>query len=380
MSLGANLLEQLLYEEEGHTLDFKRAQYPFEGADSNTKSELLKDILAFANAWRQATAYVLIGVDEAKGGRSQIVGVETHLDDAKLHQFVNSKTQRPVDFSYYPVRTEDVEIGVIEIPLQTRPIYLVKPFGKLNPNIVYKRDGSSTAIALPDEVARMGAVQVSVEIPGLILEWANIERRVILPSPCDLYSLILEPLLPDDTFEKQKRRSPYSFSLNDYGWNENYFREMILYTFEMNFLKPLSLRLCNRSGIVARRVRFVGSITKESTVFVTDNPPARPYRNHMDGINESIVPLASQLKSNPDPCVRELDERWEITIDFGDVRPREEIWTTSPLFIGSRGGIIKLEGKLLGDNIPKPVPCALEVRFEVKKRPMERTDVESYLR
>ena len=126
MSLDSNLLEQLLHEEEGPALDFKRDQYLFDGADNNTKSELLKDILAFTNAWRRTTAYVLIGVDEVKGGRSQIAGVKTHLDDAKLHQFVNSKTQRPVDFSYSPFRTEGVEIGVIEIPMQTRPTYLTK--------------------------------------------------------------------------------------------------------------------------------------------------------------------------------------------------------------------------------------------------------------
>ena len=86
MPIDENILEQLLHEEEGSALDFKRDQYPFEGEDDKPKSELLKDILVFANAWRRATAYILIGVDEVKGGRSKIVGVGTHLDDARLHQ------------------------------------------------------------------------------------------------------------------------------------------------------------------------------------------------------------------------------------------------------------------------------------------------------
>ena len=70
MPLDSNLLERLLHEEEGSALDFKRDQYAFEGADKDVKGGLLKDILAFANAWRRTTAYVLIGVDEVKGGRS----------------------------------------------------------------------------------------------------------------------------------------------------------------------------------------------------------------------------------------------------------------------------------------------------------------------
>ena len=59
-----------------------------------------------------------------KGSRSEIVGVQEHLDDAELHQFMNSKTQRLVDFSYLQFPIEGVAIGVIQIPLQERPIFL----------------------------------------------------------------------------------------------------------------------------------------------------------------------------------------------------------------------------------------------------------------
>ena len=89
--------------------------------------------------------------------------------------------------------------------------------------------------------------------------------------------------------------------------------------------------------------------------------------------------MRQQHRSNPYPCVRELADRWEITIEFGDVRPREEIWTTSALLIGPRNGITRLEGKLQGDNIPEPISCILEINFEVEVRPMERSDVEPYL-
>ena len=125
------------------------------GEPKNVKSELLKDILAFANTLRRSSAYILIGVDEVKGGRSKVVGVQTHLDDAKLQQFVNSKTQQPVEFAYFPFPTEGVEVGIIEIPVQERPIYLKKAFGKLEENTVYIRRGSSTMTAALDEIAQM---------------------------------------------------------------------------------------------------------------------------------------------------------------------------------------------------------------------------------
>lgn len=381
MPIDKNLLDRLLHEEEGSALDFKRDQYSFDRADDNAKSELLKDILAFANAWRRVTAYILIGVDEVKGGRSKIVGVKAHLDDAQLHQFVNSKTQRRIEFSYQPFSMEGVEIGVIEIPIQERPVYLKKKFGKIEKNAVYKRDGSSTAIATPDEVARMGAKQDFGSTPELVLEWANIDRHVVLPSPHTVTSLFLDPQLPEDTFKKPRSSSDISnFQIYDHD-DPNYSDKVIWYAFWMAFLKPVGLRLHNLSGVVGKRVRFIGSVTKNNTSFVLDkvSRPRRPYRHGMGGIAERIVPLARQLRPDPDPCVQKLADGWEITIDFGDIRPRDEIWTTSPLLIGSGGGITKLEGELRGDNIPEPIPCALEINFDVEVRAMEKSDVEPYL-
>lgn len=375
MPIDANLLEQLLHEEEGSALDFKRDQYPFEGAGRNAKSELLKDILAFANAWRRTTAYILIGVDEVKGGRSEIVGVSKHLEDAELHQFVNSKTQRPVEFSYQPFHTEDGEIGVIEIPTQKRPFYLMKHFGIVLPNSVYKRDGSSTAIATPDEVATMGAEQLIGGIPQLALHWADIDRRTILSTPHNVSTLYLFPHLHDYTFADPRT------GVVDFRNNPDFYKEAIRYSSAMSFLTPLGLRLCNQSQVVAKRARFIGSIKKGETRSVLDktNHPKRPYRNLSDRIRDSIVPLAEQVRLMPDPTVKELPDRWEITIDFGDVRPRDEVWTSSELLIGSIGGVSTLKGKLLGDNLPEPILCALEINFEVKRRPMEVSDVEPYL-
>ncbi|MGD9127477.1 MAG: ATP-binding protein, partial [Planctomycetia bacterium] len=92
------LFEQLLHEDESVSLDFKEGQYAFSVADDLQKSEILKDILGFVNAWRRGEAYILIGVREVKGGRSDVAGIDatTHLDDHSLQQFVNAKANDPV--------------------------------------------------------------------------------------------------------------------------------------------------------------------------------------------------------------------------------------------------------------------------------------------
>jgi hypothetical protein len=65
------LFEQLLHEEESESLDFKQGQYPFARASEEEKSEILKDILGFANAFRRADAYILLGVEEVRGVGAQ---------------------------------------------------------------------------------------------------------------------------------------------------------------------------------------------------------------------------------------------------------------------------------------------------------------------
>jgi len=78
------LVETLLWESEGTTLDFKSEQYQFSGSTEDKKSELLKDILAFANAFRRTDAYIIVGEKEIRGMHAEVVGVSNHLEDAHI--------------------------------------------------------------------------------------------------------------------------------------------------------------------------------------------------------------------------------------------------------------------------------------------------------
>ena len=127
----SSLIESLLYQSEGTALDFKKEQYSFEKATDEQKSELLKDVLAFSNSWRQGEAYIVIGVEEVTGGRHIPVGTEDHFDDSRLQQFINGKTNRKVKLAYEVHLFEGNKIGIIRIPKQERPIYAVKNYGKV---------------------------------------------------------------------------------------------------------------------------------------------------------------------------------------------------------------------------------------------------------
>jgi len=151
-----DLFERLLHEEESTTLDFKQAQYSFAKATEEEKSELLKDILGFANAWRRSPAYILIGVKDVRGQRAEVIGIASgeHLADHSLQQFVRSLTNRPVHFHYEAFECEGKSVGIIRIDEQERPVYLKKSYGKLEKERVYVRRGSSTDPTTPADPER----------------------------------------------------------------------------------------------------------------------------------------------------------------------------------------------------------------------------------
>ena len=374
MSLDSSLIEQLLHEDESTSLDFKRDQYRFQGADPVTKSELLKDILAFLNSWRRSPAYILIGVDEVRGGRSQVVGVTEHLDDAQLQQFVNSKTQRPVTFSYRRTSIEGKNIGLIKIPIQERPVYLQRDFGKLAKERVYIRRGSSTAEASPDEVARMGAAVATESTPTLGLMWADIDERRDLSQICTIRSVHLDPLLTAATVG---RYLPHDFH---YGLirNKSYVDELIQYVYEKSVFVPIGFCLRNSGETVGSRIRFVGSLPKAdgAGMLAWGDAPEEPRA-------DVLSPRVPDFSHRDDICpvVRVLENRSELTIDFGDVRPGDQVWTDYPVLIGANAdGTSSVDGELRGDNIPKPLSCRLKIAHSVERRPMNREDVLPFIR
>lgn len=147
--MDTTLLDALRFRSEGTDLDFKQAQYRFVQADEKDKAELLKDILAMANAWREGPGHILLGVRDARPQPAEVIGLNKHLDDAKLQQFVGSKIRPKLTFRYEECLYEGRAVGIISIPKQARPFYLQHPYGPLKSNVVYVRRGSSTDEAEP---------------------------------------------------------------------------------------------------------------------------------------------------------------------------------------------------------------------------------------
>lgn len=355
--------EALLYQDESPILDFKRDQYPFQGESSEVKGEIIKDILAFANSWRRSDAYILVGVEEVKGGRSHVVGVHTHLNDNDLQQLVNSKTQRPVEFSYFAFRYHTWQVGIIHVPVQEGPLYLTKDFGCLSKNHVYIRRGSSTAIANPDEIAKMGkAAHLVSESPQLKLELAAPKGAFLLGE-----TTILEPIIYSIPFEQEipdQRLGPGRFTTPS-GTNQHYYRQRAVFIRDFARVQPLRLAVTNFGNATAHDVKLEVHISS-SDLYVHDeyNKPTCPNLN-------PLLPVTianGELPLKYDVSVETVQNGWRVIAEFGKCQPKQTIITSSKLYIGASSSCeVILNSRLFSDELLDPVESSLVVRITVKR-------------
>jgi len=360
-------LEELLFRGESETLDFKRDQYPFVGADDASKSELLKDILAMGNAWRVETARILVGVDSPAGGPLTVVGISQHLDDADLQQFVNSKTQRPVSFSYFTAEIQGVTVGVIEIPVQTRPLFLKKNFGKLSADVVYLRRGSSTVQAKPDEIARMGQADQKLGSSDLRASFAVPRGRKILGPSIKIRSTVVrvdqEPDIPDYS----EAESGLGIAIRRV--NPEFYRELVKRTKDASLLNHVALTVANHGSLFARETRVEMEIHDPERIWEFREPgdvDTDPPERLSDFLYRAVAPAA------PDDFERNVEyvhESWHLSFEVGNLQPGRTVWPAIDFYVGARcSGELSLIGKVLADGLTEPIGFTLKIAAEVDER------------
>lgn len=347
------LIGRLRYESEGESLDFKAEQYRFVGGTLEDKAELLKDVLAFANSWKRNDAYILIGVRETKGGPAEVVGISSHLDDADLQQFVNGKTQRPIRFSYRELQIDGKTIAVLHVPLQERPFFLTARYGKLDPNVVYVRRGSSTAPAKPDEVARMGREEAGAGAVLLDLFFADPRKRARIEPK--LTSHVLEVPEPSDIPDFRIRRAGPVASVMGRQAYPNYYKKLARFTKVTRLVSPLWLAVSNRGEEVALDVRLEISITgADDGVLALDeyDYPDVPQKEY-DLLSMQTPRAVTHF--NADVHVKRVAESWLVSARTEKVQAKSTEWFSSPFYLGAESSRdLEARALLFADNLTAP--------------------------
>lgn len=364
------LIECLLHESESNSLDFKSEQYRFVGANDNDKSELMKDILAFANSWRRDDAYILIGVKEEKRDRHSIIGISCQLEDAHLQQFINSKSQRPIEFSYLSTVFEGKPIGIIHIPVQReRPFYLRENYGKLEKEKVYVRRGSSTAIATPDEISKMGSQRNSRSLTPdqltTFLVQGNYDEVITKEVSCNVVNVTIpkNEELPDCGGHS-------SFSSFNYFHRDNkeYFRQLAQYIKVVNAVRRFKLAIKNDGTAPASAVKVIIEIDdseNNSIAVCADDFPDTPDEKEFD----IGVPTIRHPMEKPDIVCKTTPSGWQFAFYFGKVHAKDKVVTKDSFYLGSYAShTVCLKVKIFTDDFSEPREEELRVAFVATER------------
>ncbi|MGK7885053.1 MAG: helix-turn-helix domain-containing protein [Crocosphaera sp.] len=366
----STLIESLLYQSESTALDFKKEQYSFQKATDEQKSELLKDILAFANSWRQDDAYIVIGVEEVVGDRHIPVGTEDHFDDSRLQQFINGKTNRKVKLAYEVHLFEGKKIGLIRIPKQERPIYATKNYGKVKKEAVYYRLGSSTQIANPDDIARMGKdfIQETVT-PVIDLQFADIQNRQHLGNCIKISSIYYNKpyfFIEDYRVEQTYNVGGYSMPMPiTQPVNSSYWRDKEEYIRLTNLLQPVAFVVHNKSNILAENVRIELINDFADSISILDELPSKPSTDLIRNIGFKRI---RQQKSPID--ITYHGNGWTLNVNFGNIQPKSCVWLSEHFFLGSME-LEKFEPEIYiyADNLSEPQKVNMSIDFTVENRP-----------
>ena len=363
-----NEFVQLLYRGESESLDFKSEQYVFVGASEEEKAKLLKDILAFANAWRNEPAYILIGVHETPSRKAHAKGISPadHIDDATLQQFVNGKTNRPVHFAYEKLEHDGRHVGIIRIAHpHARPIFLRKDYGPLKAQVVYIRRGSSTDIAGPEEIAAMGRSDIRAsEIPQIEIEFAEPRDRRRLgrePSVTVAHMRVQESAKPGPVAAQ-----PVAQETADAMQYEARLQRARDVAARAGFA-PLGLWVANNGSVTAHDTRVVVTITKAEGLRVLERRQVQP-RSRFNPFN---------LRMTGDFFVTELTDSWELRLDVGKLQPKSEHFAPAVFYVDTHHEVeTPVSVSLFADNLPEPITFASVLHITVEELDVTVEEIE----
>lgn len=361
--MNADLFDALRYRSEGTDLDFKQAQYRFVRGTEADKGELLKDVLAMANAWREGTGYIMLGFKDARPNRAEVLGIADHIDDAALQQFVNSKVKPKVSFRYEEHTYDGRTVAVIAIPKQPRPFYLQHAYASLKSNVVYVRRGSSTDEAEPPEIAKMahadaGRGEAAVELSIIHADNSSTE------STYERCFLAFEKL-PD--YEQRQERNQFGIATSMWRSNRDFWRDFG--QFVAAYVSTIELQYCltNRSEFALTGAKLEVTVTQDDAdvrlSLGTDLPdvPKSSY-NTLDFSGRTFADVMARRE--PTMTVDAGGVEAICHIRLGTLLPGETGRASDTLAIRLRApGRVTVTCRILAAELP--IPIEREIGFEV---------------
>lgn len=368
------------YENEGTALDFKRKQYP-----PSKAQDLIKDVMAMANADVHEERHIIIGVDHQSGGTRSIVGVpeDEFVDDADYQQLLKENIEPDIPFSYKPHNIQGKTVGVFVIGPQLSPPYLMrKDYGSLRRGEGWIRKGShqcrltkadydriyqrvrsdlgsevsvgygedaSQTFTTPNLQLELPSNRAYSEISAIIAQKEKDGLRgglhsalLQMPSPAILgYSRPYKDR-PLEELRRNLAKVRQTYLGDDlYELQESAFR--------------LDLWVSNGESEYLRNSTLVIKIPKTEGIYVVETLSPEPDHGSFPIVKPSLHPERMSY-----PSIRATEETYVVRHRVGDIinHSSERVYSAAPRIVllpGATGQCLKVSYRLHAENLEEPV-------------------------
>lgn len=140
-------LDYLIESEMENTgLDFKREYY-----HKSENHELIKDVMAMANAHLEDTKYIIFGVKLSDNERSYS-SITSLPDQSDIEELIHNNIEPSIDISFYPYEYQNYKLAILEIEgYVDRPYISKKNYRKIKAGETVIRKGSTTSYLTRDD-------------------------------------------------------------------------------------------------------------------------------------------------------------------------------------------------------------------------------------
>lgn len=131
----------IAHENEYTYLDFKAIQY-----SSDKHADLLKDVIAMANAPGNKDRHIILGVNYKNNNDRDIVGIDDDdfIDSTIYQQLIYANIEPKINFEYFAYNFKSNTVGIIKITdCHDKPYMMKKKYGNLKKGDTFIRVGDS---------------------------------------------------------------------------------------------------------------------------------------------------------------------------------------------------------------------------------------------
>jgi len=403
----ANIDDLIEYYDESLNLDFKGSQYPRE-----KHADLIKDIIAMANADTNDERYIIIGVIYNKEGQKELRGISRadFIDDAVYQQLIRENVEPDIKFEYSLYEYSGKCFGVFKIGnCDDKPYMMKKDYNPLKKgdswirkgthqprmirrdfDAIYERKMASTGFTGHVEILfeENGSDSIAIPTAGEVTLPSEVEARRIRraieekknpsskkPTRLDLYgisSLSLSYALMGA--EPYYERTLEELEENLKNVSKNFATDDAYSLFEENGYN-LNIILHNKGEQYIEDGEIHVHIPKIDGLLVAPEVTAKPCRDSY-GFNAIIYP---EFRSKY-PEIIESEKYTVIMESVEDIKHHIPILAFEEpvrIFFNSslQGESIEIECEIFGKNLKKPITKILKVHLKAPIQADDKDDI-----